>query len=162
SCRPTSCSTCARRPGGLTSTRRSPASTRPVRRPTAAAALPGSPPSTPSGRSSGTSGAAALDVLYVSRRLIHITGGSGDVKRQGELPPAAIRAYSFTLFTKLEGAITTLMVHLGDRLGLYRALAAADEPLTSGELAGRTELHERWVREWLHNQAAAKLMTVDD
>ena len=42
--------------------------------------------------------------------------------------PDALKAYSFTLFSKLEGAVTALMVHLGDRLGLYRALAAADEP----------------------------------
>jgi SAM-dependent methyltransferase len=77
------------------------------------------------------------------------------------LDPDALRAYSLTLFTKYEGAITTIMVHLGDRLGLYRALGDAGEPLTSRELAGRTALDERWVREWLHNQAAAKLVAFD-
>jgi SAM-dependent methyltransferase len=54
------------------------------------------------------------------------------------------------------------MVHLGDRLGLYRALAAADGPVTSEDLAGRTGLDERWVREWLYNQGAAKLVAFDD
>ena len=38
---------------------------------------------------------------------------------------------------KLEGAVTSAMVHLGDRLGLYRALADADAPLTTTELADR-------------------------
>jgi 2-polyprenyl-3-methyl-5-hydroxy-6-metoxy-1,4-benzoquinol methylase len=50
------------------------------------------------------------------------------------------------------------MVHIGDRLGLYRAMASAARPLTSKELADATGLNERWVREWLQNQAAAKLL----
>jgi 2-polyprenyl-3-methyl-5-hydroxy-6-metoxy-1,4-benzoquinol methylase len=54
------------------------------------------------------------------------------------------------------------MIHLGDRLGLYAALAAADGPLTSAELAEATGLDERWVREWLANQAAARLVETDD
>ena len=39
--------------------------------------------------------------------------------------PDKLRLYAFTLFSKLEGAVTSGMVHLGDRLGLYRALADA-------------------------------------
>ncbi len=50
------------------------------------------------------------------------------------------------------------MIHLGDRLGLFAALAAAEAPLTSAELAERTGLDERWVREWAYNQAAAKII----
>jgi SAM-dependent methyltransferase len=53
------------------------------------------------------------------------------------------------------------MIHLGDKLGLYGALAAADEPITTAQLADRTGLDERWVREWAYNQAAAKLIAVD-
>jgi len=78
------------------------------------------------------------------------------------IDPDALKLFSFQLFTKLEGAVTSGMVHLGDRLGLYKALAAADAPLTSAALAERTELHERWVREWLHNQAAARLVQWED
>ena len=40
---------------------------------------------------------------------------------------------------------------LGDRLGLYRALGKLG-PSTSSELASHLQLHERWVREWLHQQ----------
>ncbi|NNE11299.1 MAG: class I SAM-dependent methyltransferase [Ilumatobacter sp.] len=69
-----------------------------------------------------------------------------------------LRQYTFQVFSKLEGAFTAGMIHLGDRLGLYGALADADRPLTSDELAARTGLHERWVREWLANQAAASLI----
>jgi len=45
------------------------------------------------------------------------------------------------------------MAVLGDRLGLYRAMAGAG-PLTAGELAERTGTTERYVREWLSAQAA--------
>ena len=46
-----------------------------------------------------------------------------------------------------------VMVSLGHRLGLYRALAGAG-PLSSEELAQRTDCAERYVREWLNSQAA--------
>lgn len=46
------------------------------------------------------------------------------------------------------------LVLLGDRLGLYRALAQHG-PLTSAELATHTGTHERYVREWLNAQAAS-------
>ena len=69
-----------------------------------------------------------------------------------------LRQFSFHVYSKLEGAFTAGMIHLGDRLGLYRAIADADGPLTSADVADRTGLHERWVREWLHNQAAAGLL----
>ncbi|MDO8391923.1 MAG: class I SAM-dependent methyltransferase [Actinomycetota bacterium] len=79
-----------------------------------------------------------------------------------EIDSDALKLFSFQLFTKLEGAVTAGMVHLGDQLGLYSVLAAADGPLTTHELAERAGLHERWVREWAHNQAAAKFITIAD
>ena len=51
------------------------------------------------------------------------------------LDPDALKQFQFLVFTKLEGAVTSGMIHLGDRLGLYRALADAGGPLTSAELA---------------------------
>lgn len=73
----------------------------------------------------------------------------------------ALEEYSFRLYSQLSGAVTAGMIHLGDRLGLYRALADADGALTAGELAAAAELHERWVREWAANQAAAELVEMD-
>ena len=52
-------------------------------------------------------------------------------------------------------------VYLGERLGLYRALAEGG-PATSSELAGRTGTVERYVREWLEHHAASGLLAVDD
>ncbi len=73
----------------------------------------------------------------------------------------ALKLYSFQVFSKLEGAVTAGMIHLGDQLGLYKALNDAGQPLSSEDLARRIGLNERWVREWAYNQAAAKLITVD-
>ena len=78
------------------------------------------------------------------------------------IDPDKLKLYSFQLFSKLDGAVTAGMVHLGDQLGLYSAMRTAAAPLTTAELAERAGLHERWVREWAYNQAAAKLIDVDD
>ena len=75
--------------------------------------------------------------------------------------PDRLKAFAFLLFSKLEGAFTAGMVHLGDRMGLYTAMVEAG-PTTSAGLAERTGLHERWVREWLYNQAAARLVNHAD
>lgn len=75
--------------------------------------------------------------------------------------PDQLKLFSFQVFSKLDGAVTAGMIHLGDRLGLYRVLAEADAPLTAADLAERAGLHERWVREWAFNQAAARLVSVD-
>lgn len=76
--------------------------------------------------------------------------------------PDLLKLFSFGVFSKLEGAVTAGMIHLGDRLGLYVALAEASQGFTSQQLASTTQLHERWVREWLHNQVAAKIVQCDD
>jgi SAM-dependent methyltransferase len=60
----------------------------------------------------------------------------------------------------LGAAVHAGMVVIGDRLGLYKALAA--EPMTSAELAAKTGTDERYVREWLASQAAGGYITYDD
>ncbi|HEY3240448.1 MAG TPA: class I SAM-dependent methyltransferase [Acidimicrobiia bacterium] len=60
----------------------------------------------------------------------------------------------------LGAAISGLMVHLGDELGLYKAMAGAG-PITSAQIAERTGCDERYVREWLGNQAAGGYVTYD-
>ena len=76
--------------------------------------------------------------------------------------PDKVGLFSYLVFSKLEGAVTSAMVHLGDRLGLYRVLADAGTPLTTTELAGRLGLDERWVREWAYNQGAARIVELDE
>ena len=52
------------------------------------------------------------------------------------------------------------LVLIGDKLGLYRAMAGAG-PLTPADLAKRTGTRERYVREWLSAQAAGGYVTYD-
>jgi 2-polyprenyl-3-methyl-5-hydroxy-6-metoxy-1,4-benzoquinol methylase len=65
------------------------------------------------------------------------------------------------LFGAALGAYELLTVHLGDRLGYYRALAEGGE-VTSAELAAATGTDERYAREWLEQQAVAAILEVDD
>jgi SAM-dependent methyltransferase len=58
------------------------------------------------------------------------------------------------LLHDMGAAATGALVLVGDKLGLYKALAEAG-PLDSSELAARTGTAERYVREWLAAQAAA-------
>ena len=52
-------------------------------------------------------------------------------------------------------------MHIGNRLGFYRALVERGDS-TPGELADRTGTAERYVREWLEQQAVAGFLSVDD
>jgi DNA-binding IclR family transcriptional regulator len=56
--------------------------------------------------------------------------------------------------TDLSGTTVTVLAFLGDRLGLFRALAGSG-PATSAELATRAGVHERYARGWLRDMAAA-------
>lgn len=57
-------------------------------------------------------------------------------------------------------ALSSALVYIGQKLGLYRALAGA-APLTPEELAKETGTVERYVREWLINQAAGGYVEYD-
>jgi 2-polyprenyl-3-methyl-5-hydroxy-6-metoxy-1,4-benzoquinol methylase len=76
-------------------------------------------------------------------------------------PAEARDALVNRLFEATLGAWDLLAVYLGDRLGLYRALAERG-PLTSAELAAATGTHERYAREWLEQQGASGILAVDD
>jgi SAM-dependent methyltransferase len=56
--------------------------------------------------------------------------------------------------------LTGVMVFVGDRLGLYRAIAEAGT-VTSAELAEKTGTAERYIRDWLVNQAASGYVEYD-
>ena len=73
----------------------------------------------------------------------------------------AVRALAFQVWNFKQGEMVSLMIHLGDRLSLYRAMVDKG-PLTSTQLADETGLNERWVREWLLGQAAAGLLEYHD
>jgi SAM-dependent methyltransferase len=60
----------------------------------------------------------------------------------------------------LGAAVHAGMVVIGEKLGLYKALAVG--PMTSTELASRTKTDERYVREWLASQAAGGYVSYDE
>lgn len=78
---------------------------------------------------------------------------------QQTIEPAA--AFAEQLFERYLGAMETLEVYIGERLGLYDALAEHGQ-LSSAELAARTGTHERYAREWLEAQASGGILEVDD
>jgi hypothetical protein len=73
--------------------------------------------------------------------------------RPNAIDPAKLDAFLARAVGDLSAGYGGVMVSLGNRLGLYRAMAGAG-PLSSGELASRAGCAERYVREWLNAQVA--------
>ena len=80
---------------------------------------------------------------------------------QSTIDPDQLKRYSFAVWSYKQGEMVSLMIHIGDRLGLYKALTDAG-PVTAAELAQKTSLQERWLLEWLRGQAAARLLEYHD
>jgi SAM-dependent methyltransferase len=77
-----------------------------------------------------------------------------------EIDQAKLDEFMGRFVGDLGAAMSAALVVIGDRLGLYRAMADG-EPVTAGELAGRTGTDSRYVLEWLSNQAAGGYVTYD-
>ena len=75
-----------------------------------------------------------------------------DVARQEEFVGKVVE--------QISGTMTTLLGAVGDRLGLFKNLAEQG-PATSAELASRTKLNERYLREWLGGMATAGYLNYD-
>lgn len=74
-----------------------------------------------------------------------------------EPDPDEVALFAFNVWSYKQGEMVAMMIHIGVRLGLYDRLRGAG-PVTPGELADRTDLDERWLREWLEGHAAAGLL----
>ncbi|HKV88796.1 MAG TPA: methyltransferase [Candidatus Dormibacteraeota bacterium] len=71
-----------------------------------------------------------------------------------------LMAFLGQVIGELGATVNAGLIVVGDRLGLYRAMAGAG-PITSTELADKTGTAERYVREWLNAQAAGGYVTYD-
>ncbi|MET0647820.1 MAG: class I SAM-dependent methyltransferase [Pyrinomonadaceae bacterium] len=71
-----------------------------------------------------------------------------------------LEAFLGKVVTDFGAALSSSLVYIGQKLGLYKALAEAGAS-TPAELAGRTGTQERYVREWLVNQAAGGYVEYD-
>lgn len=67
---------------------------------------------------------------------------------------------AFRVVEDMGGAFIMALGYIGDRLGLFKAMAGAG-PLTSTQLAERTSLNERYVREWLRAMVAGEYLDYD-
>jgi len=77
-----------------------------------------------------------------------------------DVDPDRLRDFVFRAVVEVGATLNTALVVLGDKLGLYRALAGAG-PLTPAELANRTGTAVRYVQEWLCAQAAGGFVEYD-
>ncbi len=71
-----------------------------------------------------------------------------------------VMEFVFKMVGELGAALAAAHVYVGDRLGLFRALAAAG-PVTAAELAAQSGLQERYVREWTGAMAASGYIDYD-
>jgi 2-polyprenyl-3-methyl-5-hydroxy-6-metoxy-1,4-benzoquinol methylase len=72
-----------------------------------------------------------------------------------------IGLFAFKVWGYKQGELVSLLVHLGDRLGLFAAMPEG-APIDAVDLAAHTGLAERWVREWLRGMGAAELLDTAD
>src|ERR1700745_4268449 len=73
---------------------------------------------------------------------------------------AKLEAFMGQAVTDMGAIISAPLMVIGEKLGLYKAMARAG-PLGSQEVAERAGAAERYVREWLRNQAAGGYVTYD-
>src|SRR4051812_5266563 len=76
-----------------------------------------------------------------------------------ELDQDKLHAFMGRAVVDIGATLHAGLVVLGEKLGLYKALDAAEGPLTPAELAASTGTNERYVREWLNAQAAGAYVT---
>jgi SAM-dependent methyltransferase len=76
------------------------------------------------------------------------------------IDPAKLERFVGSVVSDLGATMNAALVRIGDKLGLYRAMAGAG-PMTPAELAEKTGTAERYVREWLAAQAAGGYVSYD-
>jgi hypothetical protein len=82
------------------------------------------------------------------------------IEQAAEVDGDKLMQFVFRAVDEVGATLNAALVVLGDKLGLYRALAYAG-PLAPAELAERTGTAERYVREWLNAQAAGGYVEYD-
>jgi SAM-dependent methyltransferase len=79
---------------------------------------------------------------------------------QRPIDQAKTEAFVGKVLSDTSATLTTILASIGDRLGLFKDLAA-NGSATSDELARRTGINERYAREWLGGMAAAGYLVYD-
>jgi len=74
--------------------------------------------------------------------------------------PVETEAFAGRVFDSVLGLIDAWSIYLGEKLGLYDALA--EGPMTRDDLVSQTGTHWRYVTEWLEQQVTTGILEVDD
>src|SRR3954451_17115415 len=96
----------------------------------------------------------AVEILIEHRRKTMSTA------QVPALDMTKLNAFIGQFVTDFGAAVHTGMVVIGEKLGLYKALA--EGPMSSAQLAAKTKTDERYLREWLASQAAGGYITYDE
>jgi SAM-dependent methyltransferase len=88
-------------------------------------------------------------------------GASNSQVKQNNIDQKKLQKFMEVVMSDLGGAYSAVLVYIGDKLGLYKAMKKAGIPITSHELADMTRTSERNIREWLANQAAGGYISYD-
>lgn len=78
-----------------------------------------------------------------------------------KLDGEATEAFAGRVFESVLGLFDCWSIYLGDKLGLYEALAVSG-PMTRDELVSESGAHWRYVTEWLEQQVTTGILAVDD
>jgi SAM-dependent methyltransferase len=79
----------------------------------------------------------------------------------GKIDEQKLQDFMLKAFEDIASTLSAILVIIGDRLGLYKAMAESGQPITSEELAKKTNTNERLIREWLANQVAGGYIIYD-
>jgi SAM-dependent methyltransferase len=80
---------------------------------------------------------------------------------QNAIDQNKVQQFMNKVVADIAGSSTAMLVIIGERLGLYRAMAQANSPVSVKELADKTGTVERLMREWLANQVASGYIKFD-
>ena len=88
----------------------------------------------------------------------HSSSSSSSSSTANTIDRSKLEEFMMKAVGDMASSLGAMMIILGDRLGLYKAMAKSG-PITSEELSTQTNTAERYIREWLASQAAAGYIT---
>src|SRR5229473_8649998 len=106
--------------------------------------------------------ARSICMDYACEKTIRVCSRNEGVIEMAEeqLDWGKVKEFAGLMLNDMGAAMQGALTYIGDRLGIFKALAAAGS-VTSAELANRSGLNERYLREWLGAMTAAKYVTYD-
>jgi hypothetical protein len=80
---------------------------------------------------------------------------SQQIQKNNSIDQNKIQRFMNKAIGDIASSSTSMLIIIGERLGLYRAMAEANRAVSVEELAEKTGIIERLLREWLANQVAS-------